>query len=159
PCSPARSCSSRRAPRSRGPGASAASRRSAWTSPSSRAGSRRTSPPRSPSRSCSCTRSPTRSTTPPPSPRPPRRSPPPHPLRTSRLTPPPAAGALGRRGVAAVALAMAGLFGASLVILAATRALYFSLAGFHGYLELAVVAFLLVSAPIRPPPAPAAQPA
>jgi hypothetical protein len=56
----------------------------------------------------------------------------------------------GKAGVAAVAVMLAVVVGGSLVNLTATRGVYFSLAGFHGYLELAVLAYLVAAGEARP---------
>jgi hypothetical protein len=56
----------------------------------------------------------------------------------------------GKAGVAAVGVMLAVVVGGSLVNLTATRGVYFSLAGFHGYLELAVLAYLVAAGEARP---------
>src|SRR5262249_20844959 len=50
-------------------------------------------------------------------------------------------------GLIAVVLAMATVIAASLFNLAGTRRIYFSIAGFHGYLEVIVLVFLAVRGP------------
>src|SRR5262249_11687871 len=51
---------------------------------------------------------------------------------------------LGAPGVIAAAIAMGVVLAASLVNLGGTRRIYFSIAGFHGYLEMIVLVFLAV---------------
>lgn len=56
----------------------------------------------------------------------------------------------GARGVAVTVAACAAVLAGCAVNLSSARGVYFSAAGFHGYLELAVIAWLVVAGELRP---------